>query len=236
VLSRRLEIKAQVLGLLTSQMEWDKDVLPALLALPPGKSVNALFANLCHVDELVKWRAVTAMGAVTAKLARADMEAGRVVMRRLMWMLNDESGGIGWGAPEAMAEIMSRDAELAAEYAHMPVSYMRSEGSFLEYPLLQRGLLWAIARLAEARPELMRQSEAANYVEPYLDGADPWVRGMAARAIGRLGVERARQQLLRLMKDTAMFTCYIHPLLRTMQVGEAAAEAVRGLAGPVRVN
>jgi hypothetical protein len=46
------------------------------------------------------------MGEVMAHLADKDMESARVIMRRLMWSLNDESGGIGWGAPEAMGEIV----------------------------------------------------------------------------------------------------------------------------------
>ena len=46
------------------------------------------------------------MGVVVAGLAEHDMESARVVMRRLMWNLNDESGGIGWSSPEAMGEIM----------------------------------------------------------------------------------------------------------------------------------
>ena len=59
------------------------------------------------------------MGASLARLADADMEAARIVMRRLLWSLNDESGGIGWGAPESMAEAMCRHQGLALEYAHM---------------------------------------------------------------------------------------------------------------------
>jgi len=36
-----------------------------------------------------------------------------------MWSLNDESGGIGWGAPEAMGAIMARHTGLADEYANI---------------------------------------------------------------------------------------------------------------------
>jgi len=46
-------------------------------------------------------------------------------MRRLMWNLNDESGGIGWGNPEAMGEILACHEALANEYA--PISYPMHE-------------------------------------------------------------------------------------------------------------
>ena len=75
-------------------------------------------------------------------------------MRRLMWNLNDESGGIGWRArPEAMGEIVARSERLADEYGHILISYLDPDGNYLEHPLLQRGLLWGIGRFAHARPE-----------------------------------------------------------------------------------
>ena len=56
------------------------------------------------------------MGEVVSKIAENDLEFARIIMRRPMLNLNDESGGIGWGAPEAMGEIMARSEKLAEEY------------------------------------------------------------------------------------------------------------------------
>ncbi|MEA3417440.1 MAG: hypothetical protein U9R02_15080 [Thermodesulfobacteriota bacterium] len=58
------------------------------------------------------------MGVVVSNLADHDMESARVIMRRLIWNLNDESGGIGWGSPEAMGEIMARNNRLALPFTH----------------------------------------------------------------------------------------------------------------------
>ncbi len=63
------------------------------------------------------------MGRVAADLADRDMESARVVVRRLMWNLNDESGGIGWGSPEAMGEIMACHEGLAEEYSCILISF-----------------------------------------------------------------------------------------------------------------
>ncbi|RZB31250.1 MAG: hypothetical protein SRB2_04775 [Desulfobacteraceae bacterium Eth-SRB2] len=81
--------------------------LDEICQYPARKAVNPLFSFFYSTNELIKWRAITAMGAVVSRLAEQDMESARVVMRRLIWNLNDESGGIGWGSPEAMGEIMS---------------------------------------------------------------------------------------------------------------------------------
>ncbi len=68
--------------------------------------IGSLFSAICSVDETCKWHGVSSFGFVVSRLAVKDIEAARIIMRRFLWSLNDESGGIGWGAPEAMAEIM----------------------------------------------------------------------------------------------------------------------------------
>ena len=118
--------------------------------------VNPLFSFLCSNDELLKARAVTAMGIVVSRLADHEMESARIVMRRLMWSLNDESGGIGWGAPEAMGEIMARHNKLADEYHKILISYSTPGANFIEHESLQEGVFWGIARLAQARPDLVK--------------------------------------------------------------------------------
>jgi len=147
--------------------------MAGLTAIPPRRAVNPLFSFFCSVTPLLRWRAVSGMGVVVSRLAETQMESARVVMRRLMWSLNDESGGIGWGAPEALGEITARHSLLAGEYAHILVSYIRPDGNFLEHPVLQRGLLWGLGRLAHAKP--VRAAEALPFVRPFfgIDGCLP---------------------------------------------------------------
>ncbi len=47
-------------------------------------------------------------------------------MHRLMWSLNDESGSIGWGVPEAVAEIMANHDGAAEKYAYILVCLRRT--------------------------------------------------------------------------------------------------------------
>jgi hypothetical protein len=158
-----------------------------LCKLPLRSAVNALYSFIQLGDEKIKWAAVKAMGAAVAGLADQDMEAARVMIRRLMWNLNDESGGIGWGSPEAMGEILARHHGLAREYAHILISYIRVDGNYLGNEVLQAGVLWAIGRVGEVYPDLMRG--AAPYLLRYLDSSDVTHRGLAKRALGLLAVE-----------------------------------------------
>ncbi|HEJ83533.1 MAG TPA: HEAT repeat domain-containing protein, partial [Desulfobacteraceae bacterium] len=160
--------------------------LDALDQMPPRRVINPLFSILYQGDDRLRWAAITAMGRVVARLAGEDREAARVIMRRLMWNLNDESGGIGWGSPEAMGEILACHEGLAQEYAPILLSYARKDGNYLELEMLQRGLLWGIARLAQARPRLVQG--AVLHLIPYLESQDPAVRGMAAHIMGLLEV------------------------------------------------
>jgi len=201
-------------------------VLALVARVPARQLLNPLIGSLCNHDELSKWLAVSALGTVVAELADQELEAGRVVMRRFMWMLNDESGGIGWGVPEAMAEVMACHPGLADEFHQVLVAQMREDGNFLELEMLQRGLLWGIGRLAQVRPELLLQREAPSYLLPYLASGDSEVRGRAAWALGQLKSELAREALAKLTSDPGPTTIYAEGQLFFHTVGALAATAL----------
>ena len=224
-------IKKQVLDLLAGG-----DLVAsrrALAGLPAGDVVHALFSAICRENPVVRWHAVTCMGDAVARIAEDDLEAARIVLRRFLWSLNDESGGIGWGAPEAMAECMCRDERLAGEYAHMLVSYMREDGeelcqdgNFIEHPLLQRGVVWGIGRLAGCRRELLQQLGAGRDLGRYLEAEDPELRGLAALAAGRLREATLRPLLQGLRADTAPLSWYDEGDVHQTTVGALVRDAL----------
>ncbi|MBW2147403.1 MAG: HEAT repeat domain-containing protein [Deltaproteobacteria bacterium] len=203
------------------------NTLNELSRLPARRVIRSLFSFLCYNDQTTRWRSITAMGLVVAQLAERDMESARVVMRRLMWSLNDESGGIGWGAPEAMGEIMAHHEGLAKEYAHLLVSYIRQDGNFLEYELLQRGVAWGLGRLAQVRPCLVK--DAADHIDRYLRSRDAGVRGLAAWAAGFLGAEEVGSELEGLLHDRSEVLLYMDRKLVVLSVGDLAQQALAAL-------
>ena len=180
--------------------------------------VNPLFSFLYNSDELIKWRAVTAMGVVVSNLADHDMESARVVMRRFIWNLNDESGGIGWGSPEAMGEIMARHEGLAKEYHKLLLSYIMPEGNYIEHEVLQRGVLWGIGRLAHARPNLVK--DFTHLLCPYMESPDPALRGLAAWTAGLFDCETTIRLLKRLETDQATLKSYLDGTLEELTVAQ----------------
>ncbi len=216
------QLKKKILQHLQTE-PFDKE-LDAICRLPLKQAVSPLFSFLCSPDEYVKWRAVTALGKVVSELATSDLEAARVVMRRFIWNLNDESGGIGWGCPESMAEVMARSQGLAEEYGHMLLSYIQPEGNYLEHEVLQRGVLWGVGRLAHARPGHTRK--IGGYLLPYMESADPILRGLAAWAAGPAGSTEAISRLTELAEDTSRLMLYRDAKFNDCSVGELAREAL----------
>jgi hypothetical protein len=215
-------LKKKFLALLRN--EGFEKSLEEICLIPVRRVVNPLFSFFYHTDELVKWRAITAMGVVVARLAHEDFESARIVMRRLMWNLNDESGGIGWGSPEAMGEIMARHDRLAKEYACILVSYINEAGNFLEHEMLQRGVLWGLGRLAHARSELVR--DAAAYLPLFMRSKDAVHRGLAAWVAGAIPSEMTESLLKHLVTDEARINIFINMNLEERTVGQLAVEAL----------
>ncbi len=215
---RYRQLKKAVLELL------EAEDYEAICRFPARQVINPLFAFFLHSEPIIKWRAVTAMGHVVSRLARAEPESARVVMRRLMWSLNDESGGIGWGSPEAMGEVCARSEKLAREYHPLVISYIREDGNYLEHPILQRGAMWGVGRLANARPE-MAQEAAPCLVGP-LASADPYLRGLAAWTAGPLEQGLTKALLKGLCTDNATIVIYLDSTLREITVGQLATQAL----------
>ncbi len=154
-------------------------------------------------------------------------------MRRFLWSLNDESGGIGWGAPEAMAEAMFHHDRLCDEYLHMLISYMQQDGelehqdgNFLELPELQRGVLWGICRLAEKRAALLMEKKIVPDLLAYLPSSDATVRGLAAKALGLLGATDSVNALKSLLDDERPVRLYHDGEITVVTVSELAGTAL----------
>jgi hypothetical protein len=206
------------------QTEDFKKGLYQISRLPPRQVVNPLFSFLCSIDEQLKWRAITAMGKVISDLAGSDMESARVIMRRFIWQLNDESGGIGWGCPESMAEAMVQNLDLAEEYGCLLISYIQPDGNYLEHPILQRGVLWGVGRFANGRPQYAHP--AAGHLLAYMESADPTLRGLAAWAAGPIAGRDMFPELEKLTHDQGQLTVYRDGQIVPHTVGQLAQAAL----------
>ena len=199
-----------------------EEAIESLYRIKLRRVINPLFSFFYSGDELLRWRSITAAGAVISKMADQDIEHARIMMRRLMWNLNDESGGIGWGSPEAMGETMARSAQMAKEYAAILVSYLNPDGNFLEHEGLQCGVLWGVGRLAGSRGQVV--SAAAPFLEPFMESDNPLHRGLAARCARELSSVTGITVPAHILKDDTVIRLYTGETFRELPVFRLATE------------
>lgn len=163
---------------------------------------------------LIRWRAIEGMGVVADRLAGEDPEAVRIILRNLLWSINDESGGIGWSAPECIGEIIYRRPELFPEFASIILSYADEE-------MLRRGVVWAAGRIAQARPDLVR--EALPGMTAFLADPDPVVRGYTLRLLIIMGESLDLTRYRHLLEDRSAVPVYEKGELQEVTVTDLAA-------------
>ena len=178
------------------------DEVEKLDQLPAGPLAARLLKFIGRTEPAVKWPAIEALGRAVARLAAEEMEAAREIIRRLLWSLNDESGAVGWGAAEALAETLARNPQLAEEYGPLLLSLLRQEPTIPEFEPLKAGAIWAVGRLALSRPDLAAHTAAD--LRPYLSSPEPNLRGLAAWAAGNFKAASLLPDLARLADDKAL--------------------------------
>lgn len=133
--------------------------------------VSALIACLPEGEPTAP-RAAFALGLVVNAMYEgedaAEHEDAKTVIRRLIWHMNEESGNIGWGVPEAFAEILAQNKNLATIYHPVLLSYIRkmdenatADGNYCDNALLRRSCFAATARLLHAWPEYAPKAKHA---------------------------------------------------------------------------
>jgi hypothetical protein len=239
-MSARRQLKDRVVEVCRSSDRAEFDLM--IRTYSPAKLVNPLFACLCHTEDAVRWSAIELFGIVVGELVRDDIEKGRVIMRRCLWMLNDESGGVGWGVPEAMATAMAGNRRLAGEYCHMVISYALDDGpepfqhgNFLELPRLQEGVLWALCRLADAFPDLLAPRLHDRFLIPYFASSSATVRGLACMLCGMLGLFQYTSQLRSLTTDESRITIYWQKEFHEYSLMELAGRSMEAVASTSQV-
>ena len=194
-----------------------------------GKITNALIGLLADSDEIIKWNAVYTLGKITARLYSKEPEGARKVIRQLIWNLNEESGGIGWGMPEAFGEILALIPELKQEYACLLTSYLSEEKCFIENEHLQIGLIWALGRLKKMDRGLI--SPVLPFLLKALLHPNPLMQGTAAWASGEIGIQEALPVLRTLQTGNPMVKIYSGHRLQEKPVGQWAKEAIIKIEG-----
>ncbi len=138
------------------------------------------------------------------RLSTIRPDALKNYLRRLFWLLSDESGAIAWRAPEIIGEIVRSDPRTFADFIPMTIALLDLEPE--DRPPFLSGILYALGRIGEAAPSSVEKS-LPSIVEA-LTESDPQARSMAVWCLGRLGVRDALFQHPELAHDQGIALIY----------------------------
>lgn len=135
---------------------------PECSEIPPISIVQPLFACLPEGGEMTD-RAAQTLGMQVAKVYSTSPEDAKNIIRRFMWHMNEESGNIGWGIPEAFGETLAQCPPLADAFRRVLLHYVYDapedkSTAFCDYAPLRISCYKAIARLLAARPEFAEEA------------------------------------------------------------------------------
>ena len=187
------------------------------LPLSNGRLLSSLISLTYDRKSIISYRAIEAFGIVSKEIAKTKPEIVRNAVGRLLWMIRDESGGIGWSSPEMLGEIVRNNPELFSDIAPVIMS-------FLDEEMLASGVLIAAGRIGEVNPELI--AHAILLIISHLQNPEPILRGLAAWALGRMRVLEAESELKKLKEDDSLIEIYEEGELKEKTIGQIAKEAI----------
>lgn len=179
-------------------------------------------------DPLIAWRAVEAMGVAADRVADQDPDLVLEQLRGLYWLVSEESGGICWHAPQAMAELVRQRPKRFSEYIPITV-WLLTEMAEEDLAHFRPGILWAIGRLGSIAGDEI--DGLMPSIEACLDHADPQVRGMAVWCLEQVGRPEVLHGHADLFADGGRVALYENGDLSLTTVSDLVLRAVGDAAG-----
>ncbi len=157
------KIKEEIRSYLNNQ-EFSIDSLPqSLKSIEKEQWISPLFACLLEIEPLLS-RASAMLGYSVAEIYAENKEKARVIIRRMIWQMNEESGNIGWGIPLAFAYSLIHSKGLTDEYHRILVSYIRDrdgDSNYCDFAPLRIQCFEAVEILLDTYPQYIEFASEA---------------------------------------------------------------------------
>ncbi len=195
-----------------------------LLLLARYQPLNLrVFQKLLYSADLeLRWQAVMLLGEAASEVLAEKPEIVADLVKRLIYASAD-SAASAWGALETVGEIIRRAPERFG-------LFVKNLFAFLKYPEFRPAALFALGRIGETHPQLLRREPALKLLD-LLEDKGPETRAMAAWAIGQIGLFEAKPKLSELLQDQTPVRFFdpAEGRLREVTVGEMAQRAMERL-------
>jgi hypothetical protein len=194
------------------------------LAYQSRKILSVLIRLAYEKETLTGWRAISAIGKVASVFVRSNYDFLREMIRKLLWSLSDESGGIGWAAPEILGEIVRADPEKMSD-----IIPLITEVYYIEEKVFRPGVLYALKRIAETS-----SGSIVPFQHVIMDGLceqEPLARLYALELVGLLNShilpenrESVRDSIKVLLQDRSEVWIFKNGMFEDVVVGDYAKE------------
>lgn len=193
------------------------------MVLERRRVLGTLISLTYDSDRQIGWRAVEAMGLAAGRIVDTEPGVVREHLRRLYWLITEESGGICWKAPEAMAEVVANARGKYDEYIPIVLHLILE---FVEEDLqhFRPACLWAIGRLGPLVEGYV--PEVLHEVLTALDVNDPQARGMAVWCLTQLGRRDSLEARSDLLSDEGPVEIYEDRVLKHTTVARLVQGAI----------
>jgi hypothetical protein len=212
--------KADIKELLSSY-----DLQPVVEAAKKDRSIIRMLISLVYEKENVQsWRAIEAIGLVSGEIAQTNVDMIRNLSQRFLWMLREESGNGPGSAPEMLGEIVRNSPDAFADIGQVLTS-------FHDEKMLRRGVMRAIWRICEKRPDLLCITCELMEEKLYLNDEDAVVRAYALMIAGAMGLKDLLPVMEGLRNDQSPVRFYEKGEFTMTTVAEIANKVYAGLSG-----
>lgn len=189
-----------------------------LMAIQDPLSIRNLQRLLCSADMELRWRTVLAIGIVTREIAKTRPGIVGDFIRTLLFIAND-SAQAGWGSIESLGEIIRNNPKIFGTFVQHILGFMASDPGHIP------AVLWAIGRIGEAHPQLVRAS-SFFVIFDLLNNSDPIIRGHAVWALGQIHAKEAKRAIAALQDDNAEIGLFDGERFDYITVGKLAEQAL----------
>lgn len=198
---------------------------PIIEAAKKDRSIIRMLISLVYDKEhLQSWRAIEAIGLAAGEIAKTNVDIVRNLSQRFLWMMRDESGNGPGSAPELLGEIVRSTPDAFADIGQVLTS-------FHDEKMLRRGVMRAIWRIVEKRPDLLTITQELMEQKLCLNDDDAVVRAYAVMISGLLGLKEFFPLVQSLRDDSSPITIYDNGEFMVTSVAEIADKVAAGIAG-----
>ncbi|WP_022853365.1 DVU0298 family protein [Thermodesulfatator atlanticus] len=155
-------------------------------------NLSTLRKVLYSADPLLRWKAILTLGEAAQAVLKSRPDIVADLIKRLIYSSAD-SAASAWGALETVGEIIRREPERFG-------LFVKNLFAFLKYPEFRPAALWALYRIGEKKPSLIRGERVFVLVE-LLKDATPETRALATLACASSKILEALKELKKLTND-----------------------------------